>query len=191
MSRLPSNRPPCFPERDGRSCAGFAGSRCHGRRSDRADSSPLLRALHRQRHVAPEIGAWPQRVELVSHRRAQRRIRLWQVDGASQPLPETTQLHGRTPAPERSKSGPAYLLRYVAYRRPAAQSEARDLQLGRTRSSGGAAHQAVLPAAFVGTVDRCRDRVPLPHGHDLLQPGRTADSGGKQPAPRIRPLVSR
>ena len=34
-------------------------------------------------------------------------------------------------------------------------------------------------------------RLPLPDGHHLLQPGRTTDSGGEQPASRVRPVVSR
>ena len=49
----------------GRSCPGAAGSRRHGRRSDRPDSAPFLRHLHRQRHVAAENRARHRRVELV------------------------------------------------------------------------------------------------------------------------------
>ena len=54
MSRSLQTRPPRFPQRAWGSCAGAAGSRRHGRRSDRPDSAPLLRDLHRQRHVAAE-----------------------------------------------------------------------------------------------------------------------------------------
>ena len=54
----------------GRSRAGAARSRRHGRRSDGPDSAPLLRDLHRQRHVAPEDRARHQRVELVSRPRS-------------------------------------------------------------------------------------------------------------------------
>ena len=124
-------------------------------------------------------------------RREQRRVRLRQVDRAARSLPQTAQLHGRPVPSERSESRSACLLRHVAHRRPAAQPEAGHLQLGRPRSGGRAAHQAVLPAAFAGAVDRRRHRLPLPHRHDLLQPGRQADPGGEQPAPRVRPPVPR
>ena len=104
-------------------------------------------------------------------------------------LPQTAQLHGRALPSEWSKGRSAYLFRHVAYRRPAAESQTRDIQLRRTRSGGGAADQAVLPAAFTGAVDRCRHGLPLAHRYDLLQPGRQADSRGEQPAPDLRPPV--
>ena len=50
------------------------------------------------------------------------------------------------------------------------------LQLRRTRSGGRAAHQAVLPAAFAGALDRRRDGLSLAHRHDFVQPGWPADS---------------
>ena len=88
------------------------------------------------------------------------------------PVPQAAQLHGRAVPPERPQGRPAHLLRHVAHRRPAAQSEAGHVQLGRPRSGRRAAHQAVLPAAVAGAVDRRRHRLPLADGHDLLQPGR-------------------
>jgi hypothetical protein len=45
--------------------------------------------LHRKRHVAPEIGTWPCRLELVSHSRPQRRSSSLQGRRSAQPLPET------------------------------------------------------------------------------------------------------
>ena len=139
----------------------------------------------------PTAGARHRRVELVSDGRAERRVRLWQVDRAARPVPQTAQLHGRAVSSERPQGRPARLLRHVAHRRPAAQPEAGHVQLGRARPGRGAAHQAVLPAAFARAVDRRRHGLPLAHRHDFLQPGRAADSGGEQPAPRVRPPVPR
>ena len=94
-------------------------------------------------------------------------------------------------SPERSEGRPACLLGHVADGRAAAQSQAGNLQFRRPRSGDRAAHQAVLPAAFPGAFDRCRNGIPLAHRHDLLQPGRPADSGGEQSAARVRPVVPR
>ena len=44
------------------------------------------------------------------------------------------------------------------------------------RPGDRAAHQAVLPAAVAGAVDRRRDRLPLADRHDLLQPRRAGRS---------------
>ena len=57
-------------------------------------------------------------MELVPDGRAERRVRLRQVDRAAEPVPEATQLHGRALPPERSEGRPAYLLRHVAHRAP-------------------------------------------------------------------------
>ena len=57
-------------------------------------------------------------MELVSRCREPRRIRLRQVDRAAEAIPETAQLYGWPAAPERFKSRPAYVLRYVAHRSP-------------------------------------------------------------------------
>ena len=119
------------------------------------------------------------------------RLRLRQVDRAARALPQEAQLPGRALPSERSEGRPARLLRHVAHRRPAAESEARHLQLGRTRPGDRAAHQAVLPAAFAGALDRRRHRLSLPHRHHLVQPGWPADPGGEQSAPRLRPSVPR
>ena len=147
--------------------------------------------LHRQRHVAAENRERYRRVELVSRRRKRRRVRIWQVHRTAGSVPQAAELYGRTVASERSESRSAHLLRHVAHRGPAAQSKAGNLQLRRTRSGGRAAYQTVLPATLAGAVHRRRHRLPVAHGDHLLQPGRQADSRGKQPAPYLRPLVPR
>ena len=84
------------------------------------------------------------------------------------PFRKQAQLHGRHVSPQRSQGRPAYLLRYVADRRAAAKPQAGDLQHHQPRPGDCAAHQAVLPAAFPGAVDRCRHGLPFAHGHDFL-----------------------
>ena len=139
----------------------------------------------------PQKRARHRRVELVPDGREGRRVRVRQVDRAAQPVPQAAQLPGRPVPPERPEGRPAHLLRHVAHRRAAAQSEAGHLQLRRPRSGHRAAHEAALPAAVAGAVDRRRHRLPLAHRHDLLQPRRAADPGGEQPAPHLRPPVPR
>ena len=100
-------------------------------------------------------------------------------------VPEAVEFHGRAAPSERSEGGSAHLFGHVADGCAAAQSEAGDVQHGRVGSGDRAAHEAVLPAAIAGAVDRRGDGVPVAHGHDFLQLGRAADSGGKQSAPDL------
>ncbi len=139
----------------------------------------------------PQTAARHRRVELVPDGREGRRVRVRQIDRTARPVPQAAQLPGRAAPPERPEGRPARLLRHVADRRAAAQPEARHLQLGRPRSGGRPAHEAVLPAAVAGAVDRRRHRVPVADGHDLVQPRRPADPGGEQPPPRLQPPVPR
>ena len=73
-------------------------------------------------------------------------------------VPRAAQLPGRAASSERPEGRSAPLLRHVADRRAAAQSEAGHVQLRGARSGRRPAHQAVLPAAVAGAVDRRRRR---------------------------------
>ena len=68
----------------------------------------------------PRAGARHRRVELVPDRRAERRVRLRQIDRAARPVPQAAQLPGRAVSSERPQGRPARLLRHVAHRCPAA-----------------------------------------------------------------------
>ncbi len=120
------------------------------------------------------------------------RIRLRQVDRAAEPVPQATQLHGRPLSSERPQGRPSCLLRHVAHRRPACITRSREptTRSDSTRSSP-CTPSSSLPAAFAGAFDRRRHRLPLADRHDFLQPRRTADPGGEQSAPRVRPAVPR
>ena len=192
MPTRPDTRPPRLPQRPRRRLAGPAGARRDGRGSHRARSPRRFCALYTANGMSlPQKRARHRRVELVPDGREGRRVRVRQIDRAARPVPQAAQLPGRPAPSERPEGRPAHLLRHVADRRAAAQPEARHVQLGRPRSGRRAAHQAVLPAAVAGAVDRRRHRLPLAHRHDLVQPRRQADPGGEQPAARLRPPVSR
>ena len=74
---------------------------------------------------------------------------------------------------------------------PLQNPEAGHLQHRRNRSGDRAAHQAVLPPAFAGALDRRRNRIPVAHGHHFLQPRRAPDPGREQSAAHFRPPVPR
>ncbi len=82
-----------------------------------------------------------------------RRVRVRQIDRTAGSVPQAIELYGRDDAPEWSEGRSAYLLRHVAHRRPAAQSEAGNFQLSRPRSGSRAAHEAVLPATLASAFD--------------------------------------
>ena len=181
-----------FLEGHGRSCAGAAGSRRHGRRSDRTDSAPLLRDLHRQRHVAARNRSTAS-TSGVGFPTAERNGEF--VFGKStEPLaPFRKQLSfmGGLHHPSGPKADP-----HICSDMWLTGAPLHNPKPGTFNSVGldqvVALHtkQYCRQPSLVLSID-AGTGFPLAHGHDLLQPRRAADSGGEQPAPRVRPPVPR
>ena len=186
------NRSPCFSAGPRRRGAGSAGARRHGcggqpsrsRAASARSTPPTACRCRNQKHGIDEWSWFPTA----------------EKDGefvfgkSTEPLsPFRKQLSflGGLYHPSGPKADPHVCSDMWLTGAPLHNPKPRHVQLGRPRPGRRAAHQAVLPAAVAGAVDRRRHRVPLAHRHDLLQPRRPADPRGEQSAPRLRPPVPR
>ncbi len=137
--------------------------------------------------------ARPRRMELVPHRRAERRVRLRQVDRAARPLPASkVSFLGGLHHPSGPKADPHVCSDMWLTGAPLHNPQARapTTRSGSTRSI--ALHTKQFCRQPVArAVDRRRDRLPVAHRHHLLQPRRAPDPGREQPAPRLRSAVPR
>ena len=156
-----------------------------GAGSDRSDSSPFLRDLYSQRHVAPEIGARHQRLELVSQHRKQRRSSS-SVSPLSRSLPSANRsaLWAASTIPNGPKADP-----HICSDMWLTGAPLQNPKPGTFNSVGLDQVVALQTKQYcrqpsLGAVDRCRHRLPLPYRDDLVQPGRQADPRGEQPATR-------
>ena len=170
----------------------LAGSRRHGRGSDRPDSPPLLRDLHRQRHVAARRPSTASTSGAGSRRPSSNGEFVF--GKSTEPLaPFRKQLSflGGLYHPNGPKADP-----HVCSDMWLTGAPLHNPKPGTYNSVGLdqviALHtkQYCRQPSLVLSID-AGTGLSLAHRHDLLQPGGQADPGGKQPAPRLRPPVPR